>query len=59
MRVKEGANIQTSNFINDIFEGYIKAESVLVDQADIERVNEAIRTIQEFELDTEEVTEIS
>lgn len=58
MEFKEGAEIVTSDFWYDVFEGgYIKPENLLKSPEDIKKVQEAIKTLKEFH-DSAEDTEV-
>jgi len=49
MKFKKNAKVETSDFYYDLFEGgYISPKKLLVDKEDTDRVNEAIRVIEEF-----------
>lgn len=55
MEFKTNAKIETSEFWYDLFDGgYIKPETLLENKEDIERVQAAIKTIQEFYNSAEE-----
>lgn len=58
MKIKEGCEASTDDFWYDLtYGGYLKPEEILEDQADVERVREAIATIREFEAACEEQIE--
>jgi len=49
MIFKKNARISTSDFLYDLFDGgYIKPEKLLKNKDDINRVNEAMKVIEEF-----------
>ena len=49
MKWKENASILTDNFLYDLIDGgYIKPSELLEDQNDIKKVEDAIKTVQEF-----------
>jgi hypothetical protein len=49
MEFKKGAKIETSDFYYDLFDGgYIKPDKLLKSKSDVERVKDAIKTIEDF-----------
>lgn len=48
MKFKENATINTSDFWNDLFDGYINLEELLENEKDIEEVKNAIKVLKTF-----------
>lgn len=53
MNFKKEAKIVTDGFLNDLFEDYIVLDKVLENKKDIEKIKEAISTINKFREEAE------
>lgn len=57
MKIKDNLEVSTAEFWYDINNGYINPDEILVNQKDIDKVNEAVRVLKEFEESCEEQIE--
>lgn len=52
MNFKEGARIETDNFLSDLIGGYINPSEIL-ESEDAKKVEEAVKIIKKFQSETE------
>lgn len=58
MEIKKGLTISSSDFWYDLTDGgYIKPEEILVKKSDIDKVNDAIDVLKDFENSCNEMIE--